>query len=44
MSRIELDRKNLKFLSWGIKMDENNNCDQNHKKLLNKARLRVHKG
>ena len=38
------DCKNSKFLSWGIKMDENDKCDQNCKKLLNKVRLKVHKG
>ena len=33
MSRIELDCKNCKSLSWGNKKDENNKYDQNCKKL-----------
>ena len=33
MSRIELDCKNYKSLSWGNKKDENNKYDQNCNKL-----------
>ena len=33
MSRIELDCKNWKSLSWGNKQDENNKYDQNGNRL-----------
>ena len=33
MSRIELDCKNYKSLSWGNKQDENNKDDQNCNRL-----------
>ena len=33
MSRIELDCKNYKSLSWGNKQDENNKYDQNCNRL-----------
>ena len=33
MSRIEVDCKNCKSLSWGNKQDENNKYDQNGNRL-----------